>query len=813
MNEELRIKITAEINDLKKKLAEVEGELNKTASKSSGAMNKLGSVMKSVGKTCAVGFATAFTSAGVAVTALVKSAVDGYAEFEQLKGGVETLFKDSANVVMNYANDAYKTAGLSANEYMSTVTSFSASLLQSLGNDTAKASEYSNQAVIDMADNANKMGTSMESIQNAYQGFAKQNYTMLDNLKLGYGGTKSEMERLIADANRVKVANGEMADLSIDSFADVTEAIHIIQTEMSISGYSVDTLKSKIADMSLTTDEVARIAQDMGISYDEVMTKMKNGTLTVTDAQVLLGTTAKEASGTIQGSCQMMKSAWSNLVTGMADENADIDKLLGDFIDSVTTFTGNLIPRIEVALDGVVGLVGALAPKIVALLPSLVSNIIPKAVSAVMSVLTAIADVLPELVGTIVDLIPDIINAIVTALPQIINAVLQSVTVIIQSLSEALPQVLETIVSVIPEICTALIENIPLLLESAIQLLLAIAQAIPEVIPTLYEYIPVLVESICTMLIENLPMLLDGAIQLYMALVNAIPQILPSIIAMMPKVYITIVTTLLQMIPQLLESAFTLFMSIVEAIPRIIPQLIVALGEIISTIITHLKDKVSEVFGKIKDDMAQKIQDAKDKVTQKFQEIKNSITEKINNAKTAVTDAFGTIKENMSNKINEAKSKVLSIFTSIKDGIQEKINGARDKVKSAIDKIKSFFNFSWSLPKLKLPHISISGSFSLNPPKVPRFSIAWNALGGVFDKPTIFGYGNSLQGIGEDGAEAVVPLEKNTMWLDRLATMLNEKQGNTPVVLQVDGKTFAQTSISTINNLTRTTGKLGLNII
>lgn len=207
---------------------------------------------------------------GTALVDVGKQAIAGYADYEQLVGGVETLFKDSSGVVENYANNAYKTAGLSANQYMETVTSFSASLLQSLNGDTAKSAQVADKAITDMSDNANKMGTSMESIQNAYQGFAKQNYTMLDNLKLGYGGTKSEMERLIADANKLAKEQGKAGDMTINSYADIVEAIHLVQDSMGITG-----------------------------------------------------TTAKEASTTIQGSVNSMKSAWDNLLVGVADDNAD----------------------------------------------------------------------------------------------------------------------------------------------------------------------------------------------------------------------------------------------------------------------------------------------------------------------------------------------------------------------------------------------------------------------------------------------------------------------------------------------------------
>ena len=268
--------------------------VNETESVASGGFDKI--KLKAVAVWAAVG--AAVIKAGKVIGQVIGDAVNQYAEYEQLVGGVETLFKDSSDVVQEYAANAYKTAGLSANEYMSTVTSFSASLLQSLGGDTEKAAELSNLAITDMADNANKMGTSMEAIQVAYQGFAKQNYTMLDNLKLGYGGTKSEMERLIADANKLKEAQGEAGDLTIEKYSDVIEAIHLVQTELGITG-----------------------------------------------------TTAKEAATTIQGSANMVKAAWKNLLTGLGDENADIDALVGNFMDSVGTLIDNLLPVIGRVLE------------------------------------------------------------------------------------------------------------------------------------------------------------------------------------------------------------------------------------------------------------------------------------------------------------------------------------------------------------------------------------------------------------------------------------------------------------------------------
>jgi len=283
--------------------------------------------------------------ATTAVTALSKVALDSYADYEQLVGGVETLFKTSADVVKGYADEAYKTAGMSANEYMETVTSFSASLLQGLGGDTAAAAEVANQAIVDMSDNANKMGTDMSMIQNAYQGFAKQNYTMLDNLKLGYGGTQAEMARLINDSGVL----GDTITVTAEtvnqvSFDQIIEAIHVVQTEMGITG-----------------------------------------------------TTALEASSTIAGSIDSMKAAWANLVTGLGDANADIDVLLDQFLQSVVTVGENLLPVVgnilnhllttieergpDMLAEGVL-LLGKLALGLIQAIPELVSKV-PEIISSI----------------------------------------------------------------------------------------------------------------------------------------------------------------------------------------------------------------------------------------------------------------------------------------------------------------------------------------------------------------------------------------------------------------------------------------------
>ena len=256
------------------------------------------------------------------------AAMQAYADFEQLQGGIETMFKGSASTVAAYAAGAYKTAGLSANSYMEQVTSFSASLLQGLGGDTAKAADYADQAVRDMADNVNKFGSNIQSVQDAYQGFSKQNFTMLDNLKLGYGGTKAEMERLIADANKVKAAHGEMADLSIDSFADITEAIHVVQTEMGITG-----------------------------------------------------TTAAEAATTISGSVASMRASWQNWLAGLADDGADVGALTDQLVDSAVIAAGNIIPRMGQIASSLGETLMAKGPEIASKLGGALLDALPQTLS------------------------------------------------------------------------------------------------------------------------------------------------------------------------------------------------------------------------------------------------------------------------------------------------------------------------------------------------------------------------------------------------------------------------------------------------
>ena len=460
--------------------SEYESGLKDAKESSSSFASSVGNGLKTVAK---VG-ATAIAAGAAGVAALTKMGVEGYAQYEQLVGGVDTLFKTANKTVMAYAENAYKTAGMSANEYMNTVTSFSASLIQSLSGDTEKAAEVGNMAITDMSDNANKMGTSMEMIQNAYNGFAKQNYTMLDNLKLGYGGTKEEMQRLIDDANRVKEANGEMADLSIESFADVTEAIHIIQSEMGITG-----------------------------------------------------TTAKEAATTIEGSLSMMKGAWQNLVVGMADENANMGELINNLVESTTMAFSNLMPRIEQTLAGIGQLVEGMAPVIADALPGLVSSVLPSllnaAIGLVNSVITAIpglvdmlvTSVIPQLISGIVTafnalvaMLPTLIETLVSALPVLIPQLVSGLVSMIVTVCTMLPQIIQPIIDNLPDIlisiCDALLSNLNVLIQGLIDLVVAVIPMLPQIMLALLDAAPTIITMVSEALIDAAPILWDGLYQI-----------------------------------------------------------------------------------------------------------------------------------------------------------------------------------------------------------------------------------------------------------------------------------------------------------
>lgn len=446
-------------------------------------LGKIGSAVNTAVKASAAAVGAA--SAGVA--ALGTACINAYADYEQLAGGVETLFKDSAETIHSFADNAYKTAGLSANEYMETVTSFSASLLQSLDGDTEKAAAAADLAITDMADNANKMGTAMESIQYAYQGFAKQNYTMLDNLKLGYGGTKEEMQRLLADAEKL---SGVKYDLS--SYADIVEAIHVIQTEMGITG-----------------------------------------------------TTAKEASTTIQGSVASMKAAWANLMVGMADDTQNFDMLLSNFIESIGTVADNLLPRIGIVIEGMGKLVAGLAPEIASALPTLTNELLPNLVELGVQSISALVQGIQEngdsLAAGALSIVGTLAEGIAELLPMVADTAASLAVSLADGLTESLPNIIPVAIETISTLVENLTENANTVIEAGIQIILALGEGLIAALPQLIETVPQIVINIANVINDNAPKLIDTALYLITRLAVGLVQAIPTLVVNIPKIIEAIV--------------------------------------------------------------------------------------------------------------------------------------------------------------------------------------------------------------------------------------------------------------------------------
>ena len=500
----------------------------------SEGLSKVGSATKNAFK----GVGVAIGAVATAITGITVAATNAYADYEQLVGGVDTLFKTSSKKLQNYADIAYKTAGISANNYMETVTSFSASLIQSTsqvldeevnaqlntlkkqynelektsGKGVAqrkkdlkkeiealsehlyktvqteesleKAADMADQAIIDMADNANKMGTSLEMIQNAYQGFAKQNYTMLDNLKLGYGGTKEEMERLIDDANKIKEANGEMADLTISSFADITEAIHIIQTEMGITG-----------------------------------------------------TTAKEASSTITGSVNAMKGAWENLLVGLANGDADLNTLINNLFNSISTVATNIMPVVTEILKQVPIFIEQLITVAVEQIPTVINELIPTILNSAITILNTLIQGIEENLDTIVNgamtIITTLIEGILPMLPQILEMGIEILFKLMEGIAEALPDLVPQIVNVIIKIMEVFNDNFNEFLLLGAKVILGLIEGLINSIPDILKNLPTIIMAIINFFTLSKFLALGKTI--IKGLINGLTNGIPNLLAEIPK--------------------------------------------------------------------------------------------------------------------------------------------------------------------------------------------------------------------------------------------------------------------------------------
>lgn len=768
--------------------------MNESMKDATNSASKMSSVMKGIGSSAikvGKGLAVAGAAAATAVTALVSKSVGAFADYEQLTGGVETLFgaggrsveeyaqsvgksvsdiqgkydslMSAQNVVLENANKAYMTAGMSANEYMDTVTGFSASLISSLGGDTNKAADYANSALVDMSDNANKMGTDMESIKNAYQGFAKQNYTMLDNLKLGYGGTQEEMKRLLSDAEKL---TGQRYDIS--SFADITQAIHAIQTQMDITG-----------------------------------------------------TTAKEASTTISGSWGSLKAAFQNVLVGLTTGGDMFDQSLDALINTAVTFGQNIIPAIKGALSGIGYLIEGLAPVIGETIPPLINDLAPtlanSAVSLISSLVNGLVQNASQFSNCLSNIIVVAVNGLSTVAPKLLIAMSQIVGNLMQGLSDSMPQIISGAVTLIEGLVDGLVDNVPLLAMGAVQLVTSLANG----------------------LIENLPRIIDAGVNLITGIISASYSMMPQIIQSGMQLVVNLAVGLVRAIPQLIAALPRITGAIVKGFKSVNwfdlgLQLIKSIWEGIKSIGSEMwngvKEKTSELWGGVKNVVSEKLNNIKstydahgrglkgatfaaiegvkeyyrtgyDAINQltggKLGEVVNAVSEKMEVVKGKFSEAFGNV-----------KNTVMTIFENIKNGITEKISAAVNKVKEIFGSIADKVSEVWGKIKgiIKAPKIVQKGTVSIAgvSTPIPKLGLEWNAKGGIMTRPTAFGYANGkVQMGGEAGAEAILPLR--TFW-NNLSQYIAEsnKGGNTitneiKIVINADNKTADEIADDVIN--------------
>lgn len=789
--------------------------MNESMKDATNSASKMSSVMKGIGSSAikvGKGLAVAGAAAATAVTALVSKSVGAFADYEQLTGGVETLFgaggrsveeyaqsvgksvsdiqgkydslMSAQNVVLENANKAYMTAGMSANEYMDTVTGFSASLISSLGGDTNKAADYANSALVDMSDNANKMGTDMESIKNAYQGFAKQNYTMLDNLKLGYGGTQEEMKRLLSDAEKL---TGQRYNIS--SFADITQAIHAIQTQMDITG-----------------------------------------------------TTAKEASTTISGSWGSLKAAFENTLVGLTTGGEMFDQSLDALVDSAKTFGQNVIPAITGALSGVGSLIESLAPVIVAELPSMVSDILPHLVSATKSLVTGLISQLPALGKAVLDAIPSIFDGMTDVIGESSVGKLKGSfeglkNTITDTFSNIGPMLKDFCEGGISTFCDALSTAMDLA-SGAISVIEALSPVIGAVAGAIITYKGAVLLWNAAETAKNVVMGISTAAQWALNVAMTANPIGIVIVAIGALVGAFIVLwnksegfrnfwiNLWEKVKAIVTSAWEGIKAGFEKIKNGIS----AVKEKVSTMWNGVKEKTSELWGGVKNAVSEKLNNIKsaydahggglkgatfaaiegvkeyyrtgyDAINQltggKLGEVVNAVGEKMEVVKGKFSEAFGNV-----------KNTVMTIFENIKNGITEKISAAVNKVKEIFGSIADKVSDVWGKIKgiIKAPKIVQKGTVSIAgvSTPIPKLGLEWNAKGGIMTRPTAFGYANGkVQMGGEAGAEAILPLR--TFW-NNLSQYIAEsnKGGNTitneiKIVINADNKTADEIADDVIN--------------
>lgn len=741
------------VDKTKKDLKDTTNTAKDESSKLEKHVSKIGELAPKIGKLAVKGVA----AAGAAIGTITKFAVSSYSEYEQLVGGVETLFgaqgmslKDYAQKigqtveqargkynqliqaqtdVMNNAKVAYKTAGMSANDYMNTITSFAAALKQSTANET-EAAKVANMAVIDMADNANKMGTNMEDIQNAYQGFSKQNYTMLDNLKLGYGGTKSEMERLLQDAEKLTGIHYDINNLS-----DVYKAINAIQSKLGITG-----------------------------------------------------TTGEEAMKTIDGAMKMTKASWDNLLTGLADPKQAVGPLISEFTNSLGILAKNVTPKIKEVFN-------ALPDALIQITPQLMNTIIDLAPSLILAAINLVAGLigaLPGILEPIFSELTDIFNKI----PQFLKGNANIVDGFLKSIDSGKPSIAAKGIEMITALINAIINSLPIIIQIGAKIIDSLGSSISSNMPSfLSRFLDILIQ-LSQMILTNLPILVGVGMKLIFSLVQGLMSSLPTLISKVPTIIANLANAFSNSAQTIFVWGIKIIAEIIKGLVMAIPSLIANIPKIIHAIfavwnainwwnlgkglISGIAKGISGMGGSLVNTAKNLFNSLKSHVSNIFNNIKNVIQSPIFSAKTKVLAIIGELQNGVRVGFNFIKSHASSVWNGIKSAIMSPMSAAANFVKAIISKIKGFFNFKISWPHIPLPHFNIKPNGwnvgDLLKGKIPSLGIKWYAQAMdnpmILDAPTIFGMSNGqMLGAGEAGAEVVAGR-------DTLMKMINQASNN-----------------------------------